>query len=107
MGLSIGRTTDSAWTAAAVQASWFGATLNVTALDVTRFHEFVGTSVYYAARAMAATYLHKQPVSIVGGDNSAGRAGADRARAACVHPDRGTSMRDCARLPVRSADDPQ
>ena len=43
-------------------------------LDVPRLHEFEGTSVYYAATGMEATYCDKQPMSIVGGGNSAGQA---------------------------------
>ncbi|MEU8607169.1 FAD-dependent oxidoreductase [Actinoplanes sp. NPDC048791] len=96
---------------AVVQASRFGATLNVPAeavrlsprkadlvvhlddgtqlrtrtvviatgaryrkLDVPRLAEFEGTSVYYAATVMEATYCDAQPVSVVGGGNSAGQA---------------------------------
>ncbi|HEY0534373.1 MAG TPA: FAD-dependent oxidoreductase [Actinoplanes sp.] len=104
---------------AAVQASRFGATLNVPAeavrlspreadllvhlddgtqlrtrtvviatgaryrkLDVPRLQEFEGTSVYYAATVMEATYCDQQPVSIVGGGNSAGQATVFLARRA-------------------------
>nr|BFE70021.1 hypothetical protein GCM10020092_033220 [Actinoplanes digitatis] len=40
-------------------------------LDVPRLAEFEGTSVYYAATFMEAVFCERQPVSIVGGGNSA------------------------------------
>ncbi|MFG1926377.1 FAD-dependent oxidoreductase [Cryptosporangium sp. NPDC048952] len=43
-------------------------------LDVPRLAEFEGTSVYYAATFMEAIFCERQPVSIVGGGNSAGQA---------------------------------
>jgi thioredoxin reductase (NADPH) len=43
-------------------------------LDLPRLAEFEGTSVYYAATFMEATFCDRQPVSIVGGGNSAGQA---------------------------------
>jgi thioredoxin reductase (NADPH) len=51
-------------------------------LDVPRLHEFEGTSVYYAATVVEATYCDEQPVSIVGGGNSAGQAAVFLARRA-------------------------
>jgi thioredoxin reductase (NADPH) len=43
-------------------------------LDVPRLAEFEGTSVYYAATFMEAVFCERQPVSVVGGGNSAGQA---------------------------------
>ncbi|GIJ50586.1 thioredoxin reductase [Virgisporangium aliadipatigenens] len=43
-------------------------------LDVPRLAEFEGTSVYYAATFMEAVFCGRQPVSVVGGGNSAGQA---------------------------------
>ena len=43
-------------------------------LDVSRLAEFEGTSVYYAATFMEAVFCERQPVSVVGGGNSAGQA---------------------------------
>jgi thioredoxin reductase (NADPH) len=43
-------------------------------LDVPRLAEFEGTSVYYAATFMEALFCERQPVSVVGGGNSAGQA---------------------------------
>ena len=42
-------------------------------LDASRLREFEGSSVYYAATLMEATYCDKQPVSIVGGGTRPGR----------------------------------
>jgi thioredoxin reductase (NADPH) len=43
-------------------------------LDLPRLAEFEGTSIYYAATVMEATFCDRQPVSVVGGGNSAGQA---------------------------------
>jgi thioredoxin reductase (NADPH) len=43
-------------------------------LDVPRLPEFEGTSVYYAATPMEAAFCRQQPVTVVGGGNSAGQA---------------------------------
>jgi thioredoxin reductase (NADPH) len=43
-------------------------------LGVPRLADFEGTSVYYAATFMEATFCDRQPVSVVGGGNSAGQA---------------------------------
>jgi thioredoxin reductase (NADPH) len=43
-------------------------------LDVPRLAEFEGTSVYYAATFLEAVFCERQPVSVVGGGNSAGQA---------------------------------
>ncbi|BFU45724.1 FAD-dependent oxidoreductase [Krasilnikovia sp. MM14-A1004] len=43
-------------------------------LNVRRLAEFEGTSIYYAATFMEATFCTRQPVSVVGGGNSAGQA---------------------------------
>ncbi|GLW35398.1 FAD-dependent oxidoreductase [Actinoplanes regularis] len=43
-------------------------------LDVPRLAEFEGTSVYYAATFMETVFCELQPVSVVGGGNSAGQA---------------------------------
>jgi thioredoxin reductase (NADPH) len=43
-------------------------------IDVPRLAEFEGTSVYYAATFMEAVFCERQPVSVVGGGNSAGQA---------------------------------
>jgi thioredoxin reductase (NADPH) len=43
-------------------------------LDVPHLAEFEGTSIYYAATLMEAAFCQQQPVSVVGGGNSAGQA---------------------------------
>jgi thioredoxin reductase (NADPH) len=43
-------------------------------LSLPRLAEFEGTSIYYAATFMEATFCQRQPVSVVGGGNSAGQA---------------------------------
>jgi thioredoxin reductase (NADPH) len=43
-------------------------------LDVPRFEQFEGTSVYYAATQMEAMLCRDDPVVVVGGGNSAGQA---------------------------------
>ena len=43
-------------------------------LDVPRLAQFEATSVYYAATFMEAVFCERQPVSVVGGGNSAGQA---------------------------------
>jgi thioredoxin reductase (NADPH) len=43
-------------------------------LDLPSLAEFEGTSIYYAATFMEATSCDRQPVSVVGGGNSAGQA---------------------------------
>lgn len=43
-------------------------------LSLPRLAEFEGTSIYYAATFMEATLCQRQPVSVVGGGNSAGQA---------------------------------
>jgi thioredoxin reductase (NADPH) len=43
-------------------------------LDLPRLAEFEGTSIYYAATFVEATFCDRQPVSVVGGGNSAGQA---------------------------------
>jgi thioredoxin reductase (NADPH) len=43
-------------------------------LDVPRLAEFEGGSIYYAATFVEAVFCEQQPVSVVGGGNSAGQA---------------------------------
>jgi thioredoxin reductase (NADPH) len=43
-------------------------------LGLPRLAEFEGTSIYYAATFVEATFCDRQPVSVVGGGNSAGQA---------------------------------
>ena len=67
-------------------------------LDVPRLAEFEGTSVYYAATYMEAVFCERQPVSIVGGGNSAGQATiflarhAARVRLIILHDDLNRDM---------------
>ena len=43
-------------------------------LGLPRLPDFEGTSIYYAATFMEAAFCRRQPVSVVGGGNSAGQA---------------------------------
>jgi thioredoxin reductase (NADPH) len=43
-------------------------------LGLARLAEFEGTSIYYAATSVEAMFCDRQPVSVVGGGNSAGQA---------------------------------
>jgi thioredoxin reductase (NADPH) len=43
-------------------------------LDVPRLAQFEGSSIYYAATFVEAVFCKRQPVSVVGGGNSAGQA---------------------------------
>ncbi|MFI6077279.1 FAD-dependent oxidoreductase [Actinoplanes sp. NPDC051343] len=67
-------------------------------LDVPRLAEFEGTSVYYAATFMEAVFCEQQPVSVVGGGNSAGQATvflarhAARVRLIILHDDLNRDM---------------
>ena len=67
-------------------------------LDVPRLAEFEGTSVYYAATFMEAGFCERQPVSVVGGGNSAGQATvflarhAERVRLIIRHDDLNRDM---------------
>jgi thioredoxin reductase (NADPH) len=67
-------------------------------LHVPRLAEFEGTSVYYAATRMEAAFCERQPVSIVGGGNSAGQATvflarhAARVRLIILHDDLNRDM---------------
>jgi thioredoxin reductase (NADPH) len=53
-------------------------------LDVPHLAEFEGTSIYYAATMMEAAFCEQQPVSVVGGGNSAGQATVFLAKHATV-----------------------
>ncbi|RZU51150.1 thioredoxin reductase (NADPH) [Krasilnikovia cinnamomea] len=67
-------------------------------LNVPRLAEFEGTSIYYAATFMEATFCTRQPVCVVGGGNSAGQATIFLARYASTvrllirHDDLGRDM---------------
>jgi thioredoxin reductase (NADPH) len=67
-------------------------------LDVPRLAEFEGSSVYYAATVVEAGFCTRQPVSVVGGGNSAGQATVFLARHASTvrliirHDDLGRDM---------------
>ena len=67
-------------------------------LDVPRLAEFEGTSVYYAATFMEAVFCERQPVTVVGGGNSAGQATvflarhAARVRLIILHDDLNRDM---------------